>query len=205
MRVGAGYLDMTPGFVAGTSDFSVEFWFKTSDTNLDAPILGSDPLGPGCLGIIITNGGTQLEVTDNGATTNIIYTFLTPLLLDTWAYFAISRSGTTESVWVDGIASPLNTQSDSKTYTQTDTIFITDNIILQNSNVTNIKVNIGKTYLDPTLPTIPIPTNSLTVDPETKLLMNTLLAGSVFADTSGNQTSITNNVGSVSYRVDSPY
>ena len=198
---------MTPGFTGGTDDFSVEFWFKTSNTSLNAPILGSDPLGPGCLGIIITNSGQQLEVTDNGATfTNIIYTLPTPLQVGTWTYFAISRSGTTESVWVDGIASPNNTQSDGKNYTQTtNTIFTTDNIILQNSNVTNIKVNVGKTYLNPTLPTILIPTNSLTVDPETKLLMNTLLAGSVFTDTSGTQTSITPNIGSISYRVDSPY
>jgi hypothetical protein len=205
MIISGGYLDMTPGFTGGTDDFSVEFWFKTSNTSLNAPILGSNPPNPGCLGIIITNSGQQLEVTDNGATTNIIYTFPTSLQVNTWTYFAISRSGTTESVWVDGFASPLNTQSDGKTYTQTDTIFTTDSIILQNSNVTNIKVNVGKTYLDPTLPTIPIPTNSLTADLETKLLMNTLLAGSVFTDTSGTQSSITNNVGNVSYRVDSPY
>jgi hypothetical protein len=45
----------------------------------------------------------------------------------------------------------------------------------------------------------------LTADPETKLLMNTLLAGSVFTDTSGTQSSITVNSGSVIYLVDSPY
>jgi hypothetical protein len=196
---------MTPGFTGGTDDFSVEFWFKTSNTSLNAPILGSNPPNPGCLGIIITNSGQQLEVTDNGATTNIIYTFLTSLQVNTWTYFAISRSGTTESVWVDGIASPLNTQSDGKTYTQTDTIFTTDSVILQTANVTNIKVNVGKTYLDPTLSTIPVPSNSLTADAETKLLMNTLLAGSVFTDTSGTQSSITVNSGSVIYLVDSPY
>ena len=59
--------------------------------------------------------------------------------------------------------------------------------------------------LNPTLSLIPVPSTSLTADPETKLLMNTLLASSVFTDTSGTQSSITINSGTVIYLVDSPY
>ena len=195
---------MSPGFTGGTDDFSVEFWVKTSNPTLDIPILGSVPFGSGSLGIIITNGGNQLDVTTNSPGSAIAYA-IPPLQTNIWTYFAISRSGTTESVWVDGAASITNPQTDGRTYAATtDTIFNT-NGVPQTANVTNIKVNVGKTYLDPTLSPIPVPSTSLTADPETKLLMNTLLASSVFTDTSGTQSSITINSGTVIYLVDSPY
>jgi hypothetical protein len=206
MLVSSGDLLMVPGFTVATSDFSVEFWYKSSDPLQYAPILGNPFYNTTtALGIYI-DSGSFLQVSTNSSGSNISYSLPTPLQANTWTYFAISRSGTTESVWVDGIASPQNSQSDGRNYSDvTNSIFNTGGL-LGTANVTNIKVNVGVTLLDPTLSTITVPTNSLTKNgSDTKLLMNTLNAASVFSDTSNTQSSITVNSGSVTYQVDSPY
>ena len=205
MVINTGYMNMSPGFTASTSDFSVEFWYKSSDTSQYSPILGSPYFNNNSLAVYIDSGGNYLQITKNSSGSSITFQLPTPLQADTWTYFAISRSGTTESVWVDGVASPDNTQSDNRDYSgATDGIFITGGL-LGTANVTNIKVNIGATYLDPTLSTITVPTNSLTANAQTKLLMNALNAGGVLTDSSSTQSSITVATGSIIYSINSPY
>jgi hypothetical protein len=205
MFVDTAFLQMNPGFEAVTGDFSVEFWYKSSDPTQYSPILGSGNINNDSLSIYIENGGNDLQVNTNASPpSSITFQFPTPLQANTWTYFVISRSGTTESVWVDGIASPNNQQTDSRNYVgTTDGIFIAGGLLVT-ANVTDIKVNIGITFFDPSEPTITVPTNSLTRVSQTKLLMNTLDAASVFTDTSGLQT-ITLATGSVTYQVNSPY
>jgi hypothetical protein len=209
MLVSSAYLNMTPGFTATTSDFSVEFWYKTSNPSQYAPIIGSSSFGNGALGVYIDSGGNYLQVSTNSSGSGIAYLLPTTVSADTWTYFAISRSGTTENVWMGEYtatgATESGVQTDNRNYSGTTDSIFNSGGLLGTANVTNVKVNIGATYLDPSLTTIPIPTNSLTSDAETKLLMNTLTSGSVFTDTSSTQTSITVGTGSITYQVNSPY
>jgi hypothetical protein len=206
MSITSGYLSMTPGFTASTSNFSVEFWYKSSNVAQYSPIIGSGSFGNGALGIYIDNGGNYVSVTTNTSGSEISYSLPTPLQADTWTYFVISRSGSTESVWVDGIASAQNTLTDNRNYSGvTDGIFIGGGL-LGTANVTNLKVNIGSTNYDPTSSTVSVPTNSLTSDgSNTKLLMNATLAANVLTDSSSTQSSIIVGSGSVTYSISSPY
>ena len=206
MSITSGYLSMTPGFTASTSDFSVEFWYKSSDVAQYSPIIGSGSFGNGALGVYIENGGNNISVTTNTSGSEIPYSLPTPLQADTWTYFVISRSGSTESVWVDGIASAQNTLTDNRNYSGvTDGIFIGGGL-LGTANVTNLKVNIGSTNYNPTSSTVSVPTNSLTSDgSNTKLLMNATLAANVLTDSSSTQSSIIVGSGSVTYSISSPY
>jgi hypothetical protein len=145
-------------------------------------------------------------VLNNISAPSITYQLPTTLVPDTWTYFAISRRGGVESIWMDGSASINNGQSDSRDYTgTTDLIFNTQGINISNAKLTNLKVNVGATYLNPADPTIPRPSTSLTADPETVLLMNCIDAVSVFTDSSVTQTSIAVNTAPVVYSIDSPY
>jgi hypothetical protein len=145
-------------------------------------------------------------VLNNISAPSITYQLPTTLVPNTWTYFAISRQGGVESVWMNRIASTNNLQSDTRDYTgTTDLIFNTQGINISNAKLTNLKVNVGRTYLNPANPTIPGPSTSLTADPETVLLMNCIDAASVFTDSSGTQTSITVNTAPVVYSIDSPY
>jgi hypothetical protein len=206
MSITSGYLSMTPGFTASTSNFSVEFWYKSSNVAQYSPIIGSGSFGNGALGIYIDNGGNYVSVTTNTSGSEISYSLPTPLQADTWTYFVISRSGSTESVWVDGIASAQNTLTDNRNYSGvTDGIFIGGGL-LGTANVTNLKVNIGSTNYNPTSSTVSVPTNSLTSDgSNTKLLMNATLAANVLTDSSSTQSSIIVGSGSVTYSISSPY
>ena len=202
----SGDLIMSPGFTGDTNDFSIEFWFKTSNNpSTLEPILGSTTSGDDSLGIILDSNSLNV-VLNNISTPSITYQLPTTLVPDTWTYFAISRRGGVESIWMDGSASINNGQSDSRDYTgTTDLIFNTQGINISNAKLTNLKVNVGATYLNPADPTIPKPSTSLTADPETVLLMNCIDAASVFTDSSGVQTSITVNTTPVVYSIDTPY
>ncbi len=202
----SGDLIMSPGVIVDSNDFSIEFWFKTSNNpSTLEPILGSTTSGDDSLGIILDSNSLNV-ILNNISAPSITYQLPTTLVPDTWTYFAISRQGGVESVWMDGTASTNNLQSDTRDYTgTTDLIFNTQGINISNAKLTNLKVNVGRTYLNPTNPTIPRPTTSLTADSETVLLMNCIDAASVFTDSSGTQTSITVNTTPVVYSIDSPY
>jgi hypothetical protein len=202
----SGDLIMSPGVIVDSNDFSIEFWFKTSNNpSTLEPILGSTTAADNSLGVTLDTNNVNV-IFNSISPTSLTYQLPTPLVPDAWTYFAISRQGGTESIWVDGSASPDNNKSDSRSYIgTTDLIFNTQGINISNAKLTNLKVNVGATYLNPADPTIPRPSTSLTADPETVLLMNCIDAASVFTDSSGVQGSIAVNTTPVVYSIDSPY
>ena len=197
-----GFIDMSPGFTASTQDFSVEFWLKSSNpTQSNTPILG--PFGAEPLSVVIATGTLLIVKKDNQ---NIFFTLPETVPSNTWTYFAISRSGTTENVWM-GIstgttATDCGTDTDNRDYTGTTTSVGNHGGFLSNTQLTDIKVNIGATYIDPTLATIQIPTSSLSVDTETVLLYNVFNSSAYLDDSSGTQTSTPTNV---TFSSDTPY
>ena len=195
------FLQIQPGFTATTQDFSVEFWMKTTD-----PTTAIIPLGPvdantGNLTMQFDNFGTRLFV-QSGSTSYENYLLPSALQANTWTYVAISRTGTTENVWIDGVAcgSPVTDNSNylQQTYQIGNSIYCT-------TKMTDIKVNIGASYIDPNNSTITVPTSQLTADAETVFLYNANDAATFLDDNSGNQTLQITGGTSITYSIDSPY
>jgi len=194
------FFSITPGITASTSNFSVEFWYKTPNpaASLNGAIMGN--ASQDCL-TIIAGETTLLVRKDNSSLT---YTLPQTLQPDTWTYFAISRSGTTENVWMGTgtTASECGVQTDNRDYSAA-----TTNIgyfgVFMTGNSTDIKVRIGATSLNPTSTTIPIPQLPLTVNSNTVLLFNVNTPSTYLIDSSGIQT-LDQNYG-VTYSSDTPY
>jgi hypothetical protein len=197
-----GFFSVLPGFTAGTQDFSVEFWINaTAPYPYTIPILGQFGTEP--LAVAISDSGTTLTVQlDNSALT---YFLPTTLPSNSWTYFALSRSGTTENVWMGTTGTTTTScgvQTDNRDYTGTTTSVGFYGVFLT-AKLTDLKVNVGATYIDPNLTTTTIPTSSLTSDTETVMLYNVNTSGTFLDDSSGTQT--INTQSGVSFSIDSPY
>ena len=193
------FFTVTPGVIVGTSGFSVEFWYKTSDpsNNLNGSIIGS-PVDN--LGIVVY--GNQLRVRRQ----NEILTYTLPYTLsaDTWTYFAVARTGTTENVWMGSgaTATEAGIQTDNRDYSASTTNIGYYGAFLTGKTA-DLKINVGASALDPNSTTIPVPTQKLTADVNTELLLNSNTAGTYLVDSSGNQV-VDQNFG-VTFSTDSPY
>jgi hypothetical protein len=193
------FFTVAPGVTVGTSGFSVEFWYKTSEpsNNLNGSIIGSPADN---LGIVVY--GNQLRVRRQ----NQIFTYTLPYTLsaDTWTYFAVARTGTTENVWMGTGATAMEAgiQIDNRDYSASTTNIGYYGAFLTGKTA-DLKINVGTSALDPNSATIPVPTQKLTADANTKLLLNSNTAGTYLVDSSGNQT-VDQNFG-VTFSTDSPY
>ena len=193
------FFTVTPGVIVGTSGFSVEFWYKTSDpsNNLNGSIIGSPSDN---LGIVVY--GNELRVRRQ----NQILTYTLPYTLsaNTWTYFAVARTGTTENVWMGTGATAMQAgiQTDNKDYSASTTNIGYYGAFLTGKTA-DLKINVGTSAIDPNSATIPVPTQKLTADANTKLLLNSNTAGTYLVDSSGNQ-SVDQNYG-VIFSTDSPY
>jgi hypothetical protein len=194
------YLQITPGFSATTQPFSVEFWLNTTGATDTIIPIGNFVGSLGNLAIQIGNNGTRLFVYSGSSYIN--YLLPSALQSNTWNYFAISRSGTTENVWLNGTACG-SAQSDTQNYINISNQI--GNFSYCNTKLTDIKVNIGKTYINPNNFFITIPSSQLTVDPETVLLYNANTASTYLTDNSGHQTLQFTAGTSISFSTDSPY
>jgi len=160
------------------------------------------PFGSGSLSIAIEGSGSTVAVRlDNSA---INYS-IPQLSANTWTYFAISRSGTTENVFVGtgGTASQVGQQTDNRNYTGATTYVGYTSVFLSNASLVDLKVNIGTTYINPTSSSISVPTSKLTTNAQTVMLFNALSSGQVLVDTSGIQTATAPS--SISFNISSPY
>jgi hypothetical protein len=186
----AQFFEVTPGFTASTSDFSVQFWYKSPNpsTPSNGSIIGnvSDSLA-----IVVSD--TQVFVRKY----NSVITYNIPVgqtvQPNTWTYFAISRSGTTENVWVgtSGSAQECGVQTDTHDYSAatTNVGYLT---AFMTGYTTDLKVNIGSTTLNPNNTTVPVPATKLTADVNTKMLYRVNSPSTYLVDTSGVQTVSTN-------------
>ena len=196
----SNFFNVTPGITPGTSDFSVEFWYKTSaatDIN-GGSIIGN--AGSDSLGIVVNN--STLYVRRNNS--SLSYSLPYALSADTWTYFAISRSGTTENVWMGtgATATECGTQTDNRDYNIASTN-IGYLLAFSTGYTTDLKVDIGASLLDPNSTTIPVPTSPLTANANTRMLYNANTSGTFLVDSSGYQTLDTNY--GVTFSSDSPY
>ena len=93
------YLSVSPGgFNVGTGDITVEFWVRHSAVNDQQVYCDFRAAANNHLIIYITSGN-KIEIYDGGSA----YTGTTSLTTNTWYHIALSRSGTSLKVFLNGI------------------------------------------------------------------------------------------------------
>jgi len=107
------YLSMS-GVNVGTSDFTIEMWVKTASSVQYAQLIGNENAS--------TNEGFSLLINNNSSTGGQIALYRGGLVVstpsgdysdDAWHHVAVSRSGTTVRLYVDGTLASTGTSSSS--------------------------------------------------------------------------------------------
>lgn len=105
-------LDGSAEFAFGTGDFTVDFWFRIAVAGtavlFDGRATGSDP----ALTPMIYAAANQLRYFTNGGE---VISGSTQLLVDTWYHCALTRSGTSTKLFLNGTQEGA-TYSDSNNY-----------------------------------------------------------------------------------------
>ncbi len=166
-------------FQFGTGDFTVESWAyltsaPTAQYIIDARNSGQTTNWAFGWGLSGTNGILSFF---NGSTT--LDEASTSVTANTWAHCVAVRSGTTLSIFVNGVRVATTTNSTNFSISPTtsyigsrytDTVYMTGYL----SNVRTVK---GTAVYDPTLTTLTVPTAPLTAITNTSLLLNGTNAG----------------------------
>jgi hypothetical protein len=183
---GTNQLNLSPGFAIGAGSYTIEGWFRLPNFTSAYGLVGANA----------TNGYT-LYVSSSTLFTNDKYggggqfSYTVPTMsINTWYYFAMVRSGTTEALFLGTTAGGTATRAGS---TQTNAL----NYSVATPRVgtyygaswpglmTNLRIVVGTAVYDPTLTTLTIPSSPLTSIANTKYLM---LGDTVTSDASGTQT-----------------
>jgi hypothetical protein len=192
---GSGYFDGTgdyltltsnAAFAFGSGDFTVEFWYyktaepSTTDGLVSWNYLSGVHIGENTTGIFVWVGGTNTFATS------------TKILLNSWSYVAVSRSGTTARLFLNGVEVSSATSTDS---VSANNLFIGASshsaTEAANGYITNVRVVKGRAVYTSafTPPTAPLGATSGGQDPpqgtETSLLCNFTNAG-IFDNTGKN-------------------
>lgn len=187
-------LSMSPGLVFGTNDFSVEGWINSDNLSfVNSGILGTSQVS-----------GLELQITTGTSFVNIVvseyfgggnnFGFSTTFVPNTWNYFAISRSGTTETAWFNGIRTTGGTITDTQNYSGATTQIGSYNGIAFDGNITNLRAVIGRSLYNPNDLTISTPTSVLTNVSDAYLVLQESSSANLLYDSALYQT-ITNNNG----------
>jgi hypothetical protein len=182
------YLTLTSNaaFAFGSGDFTVEFWYyktaepSTTDGLVSWNYLSGVHIGENTTGIFVWVGGTNTFATS------------TKILLNSWSYVAVSRSGTTARLFLNGVEVSSATSTDS---VSANNLFIGASshsaTEAANGYITNVRVVKGRAVYTSafTPPTAPLGATSGGQDPpqgtETSLLTNFTNAG-IFDNTGKN-------------------
>jgi len=113
---GAGHYLEVPGVNIGTGDFVIEMWFKTSSSVQYAQLIGNESSG--------SSEGFSLLINNDSSTGGQVAFYRGGLVVSTssgdwsddqWHYLALSRSGTTVRLYIDGAIASTGTSSASLT------------------------------------------------------------------------------------------
>jgi hypothetical protein len=217
VTTGSGYFDGTGDYLTITngsglqvesSDFTVELWYyNLGATNRDLVSLGANAsfyaymrlyfTGASQLGILMSQNGTTWAVNNSNVGT---------VSVNAWTHIAVSRSGTTIKVFVNGVESASISLTGALMSTGTNHYvgYISNTATVPNGYITDLRVIKGTSvYTSSFTP----PSSSLTAVANTQLLTlqnRQPVNNHTFIDSSGNNFNITKN-GNVSQGSFSPF
>jgi len=181
---GSGYFDgtgdylQTPtnaAFTFGTGDFQIECWLYPLVTpdNFDFVMNGN-----GSDAVFWACRGSNLDFTNNDDTAGALST--TYPTLNAWTHLAVVRSGTTVSLYKNGVRQATATSSFN--WSQTNFTFMAPNAgtsVFTNGYMSDARILKGSTTYNPSSTTITIPTAPLTAVSGTSVLLN-MTNGAIF-------------------------
>jgi hypothetical protein len=199
---GSNYLSLSDAQTIGTQAFTFECFFYSTGNFSSAiqTILGANaPLGMSIF--FLTSSIIQVDRAMQDA---ILFTVPT-ISTNTWYHLAVTRDSSGQTaLFLNGIKS-VNSYVTATNYSGT-TGYIgwvyntAYNFIGQ---LTQIKLTVGSNYYDPTAASISVPTTTLTVSANTKLLLIVANSGAFLTDISGTQT--ISNIGGVAFSTATPF
>ena len=181
---GSGYFDgtgdylQTPtnaAFTFGTGDFQIECWLYPLVTpdNFDFVMNGN-----GSDAVFWACRGSNLDFTNNDDTAGALST--TYPTLNAWTHLAVVRSGTTVSLYKNGVRQATATSSFN--WSQTNFTFMAPNAgtsVFTNGYMSDARILKGATTYNPSSTTITVPTAPLTTVSGTSVLLN-MTNGAIF-------------------------
>lgn len=106
---GTDYIN-TPSEIALTGDFTIETWFSLVNAQTSYQMICGQSVGGGGTYISINAAGIEFFL-GGGDVPRIYYTFAT----NTWYHFAMVRSGSTVSVYINGVSQSVTNPTQSTT------------------------------------------------------------------------------------------
>jgi len=190
-----------------TSAFTIEFWFRTSDSTTTqafyvkraSEIASNIRIGVGSvsgkLEVLVSSGTSSWDIWLNQSVADISN--------DTWYHVALTWDGSTYTIWLDGVSQDTSTDSNYPTV-NTASVYLgarQDGTQAIDGYLDEIRISDTARYTTTFTPS----TTAFTADSNTKLLIHSDWDGGIGADSSGNDNDFTpTNLVATDQMVDSP-
>jgi len=191
---GTNYLGLSPGFTIGSGSYTIEGWFQLPNFTSAYGLCGATALNGYSLFVVSSTAFSNDKYGGGGA-----FSYTVPTMsANTWYYFAIARSSTTETLWLGTTAGGTATRSTTNTQTNALNYSVATPQVgsyygqCWPGYMTNIRVVVGTAIYNPSSTTITIPNAPLTSVAGTQYLM---LGASTTTDSSSyNTVTVTGSV-----------
>jgi hypothetical protein len=184
---GTNMLVLNPGFTPGAGSYTVEGWIRLPNFTCAYGIVGATATNG--LSLFVTNS-TTFTTDKYGGGGSFSYTVPT-MSANTWYYFALVRSSTTETLFLGTTPGGTATRSSSGTFTNSLNYSVSTPQIgsyygqCWPGYMTNLRVVAGTAVYNPSSASITVPSGPLTAISGTQYLM---LGASTTTDTSSYNT-----------------
>jgi hypothetical protein len=129
-------------FVAGTGDFTYEFWCRPTDTTVAVRGLISQgyPTG-GNFGVLIRQNGTDIQYFAGAS----VFTATAVLVLNTWTWVQLIRSNGTSTLYINGVSATSAADSYNFTLTNAITVGSSTTTLAETffGQITDLRITVG--------------------------------------------------------------